>query len=50
MGIHDRDYMRTRDTKHSGGRPPQRIRSGAPLWARVKFALWLVFRRLFGRR
>ncbi len=47
MGINDRDYMR-RSRSDSSGRTPQR--QGASLWSRFRFGLWLIVRRLSGRR
>ncbi len=50
MGLYDRDYMqegpRRRPEPPSAPRP--RVRDPvekAPLWARIKFRLWLLFRR-----
>jgi len=47
MGIYDRDYMREHRPRavssHSG-------RHKAPILARLRFAVWLLFRRLFGKR
>jgi hypothetical protein len=39
MGIYDRDYMKT-------PREQKRVRPAKPsLWQRVKFKLWLLFRK-----
>jgi len=49
MGVYDRDYMK--------GKKPERITASgqpvyqpkpvdrAPLWARIKFRIWLLFKR-----
>lgn len=39
MGIYDRDYMRPNDS-----RPNKRSRKPS-LWQRIRFRLWLLFRK-----
>lgn len=45
MGVYDRDYMLEKKpeklTPASTSTPPRQPLSRAPLWARIKFRLWL---------
>ena len=43
MGIADREYMR------NDGNTPSHRDARPGLWARLRFALWLFWRRLFWR-
>jgi len=48
MGIYDRDYMAEKKAPlqpAASTRPPASRVERAPLWARIKFQLWLWFKR-----
>lgn len=49
MGVYDRDYMKEEKPRRMDPPPPRPFQprpvERAPLWARIKFRLWLLFNR-----